>query len=1857
MKRMLLTLLAAFGLMVPTLRAQETAVAKIGDTEYTSLTKAFEAAQAMTRPFTITLLQDVDYTKEGVNKSVAVNLCQVTIDLGGHTVVTGYSTDNKPLLTLLGDFTLRNGTVRANGSYGIFTGNVSGAVDSGLVAKIESVKVLDGGINVGSKVELVDVTATGNDYYAVWSEGDVTIKSGTYSSNGNAVLGVSKNASGKMTIEGGTFIAKEDQPMVLSGYDKPLIKGGTFSKDMSTENATLDETLRWKDNGNGTWTTEEKPKPVAYIKKAFDEVEYRSIQAAIDAWTTEDVESYYYIVLAQDATEDVTVTAGKNIRLKTSGFLWRGAITNNGSVYFDSDGTANSLTWIDVTISCGEGATVEFSDLVYSPRKFEGDFVTGYTKWVYTDKEGWFVASSSVGAKIGERAYRDVQTAINAAEDGETVVLNGNSTLNENLVVAEGKTVTLNLNGKTLRNPSSAKGTPVITNNGTLTIVNTATTVGSITQRSSSTGELIANAGTLVIEGGKFTPVSGNGVVANTNGGTTTVKGGSFNRDISAVDGVTMSEDIAAKTLSGMTTTYYSTLQAAIDAAKKGDTVTVLKDCAEDIVLPLRSLTLTSEEGATKPVLAGKVDFAAGAMPEGTQVTIENLAFKNTRIMLIAWNTTTSLDKMGGLTIRNNTFSGTLGTSAEKNVYAIHINNGDVAVNNLTIAGNVFTDCGLGSGGCVYATVCGELVVTGNTFTNSAMNALTFTGKDTNGAHAITSATIANNTFNGWAHTYVSETTGLPEGRSMRLSNFVHDVDLTENSFVSEKLPEEYIKLTGLAEGKKANVDACYWGGEAPAADKLLGVSPVTTYYTDEEMTNLVRLPVAAIGDKTYATLQEAIEAAQPNDTVTLLMDVDLTDLPGGYNVFDISGVALDLNQKTITAGNNNSTDSGTNNGFVVFQGVDATIRNGKFAVTVGNYALFIGDEGETDGFVVEDVVTSGVNIFNAANVTLRKVTSAGKAYYSVWCDENGHVTIESGEHSSEGYAVLGLSATGATMSVMDGSFVAKDDQPMVLEGKYGKPQISGGTFSTRPDAVYCAEGFVTTPNADGTYGVVQGAWAAEVAGEQYATLREAVEAAVAAEPAQTVTLLRDVTLEGAVTLTADVSIDLAGHTLYAKDGETPAFTSETPVTVTFVKEGGEETAKGSLIAAAQKDATNVTIDGLEPLTIAKWTDEGAYDTSWYKEGQTAYMLTTAAQVAGIAAKILEREKEWAESFSAGEDPEPIDYFSGVTFTLGADIDLSSLEWVAKIFDGTLVGAGHAIKGIRVSGKGNQGFFSALRGTVESVRFTGASVTVAPSSGGQRYGGVVAGTLANGGGIRACVVESSTVSATGDATAEGLGGFVGSSAGTIENGLVSFVTFVGSDTANGFAGLWNGTIANSLDLSVEMSSLFSLNPGSNAKVENTYYKEDGRFYPMALADGSISFEEPLGEGAALNGVGWLLNGQSTEETTAWRVDSNEACTKLLPFAATGVAEIPAIETYLEVNASGKGFTNGHEATVALTADAQGTLVTELRAHRADYNVDETLTLKEPAIVSPGKRNGTAVETATLTIGAKAEAAVQIEKAKALTLKGSGTATPVSNKVTIASGSALTLEDSLTLTVPAGATLTVAGTVTVAETAKLVGADGSSVLEIVDEGSVTGLSAGIWTWDAQQSKWSQAQAKDANGHYYGSVQSALAALDAGDQVTLLARGAANASVRATTADKAFTGADAYDVADVLGGAFIVADDHSALVYAYDLGVGGLTIRTAAADEATGEIQEGDLVVEVTVKLAENGAAPAGTRTREGCTLTVTSILDEDETKKQTFTLTEGIAFTDGECKVTIPYTEETFPRGTSHLTVSLSKGGE
>ena len=147
-------------------------------------------------------------------------------------------------------------------------------------------------------------------------------------------------------------------------------------------------------------------------------------------------------------------------------------------------------------------------------------------------------------------------------------------------------------------------------------------------------------------------------------------------------------------------------------------------------------------------------------------------------------------------------------------------------------------------------------------------------------------------------------------------------------------------------------------------------------------------------------------------------------------------------------------------------------------------------------------------------------------------------------------------------------------------------PAISGGTFSEYVYEVFCAEGFIPTQNADGTYGVKAGYYGAAIGDAKYETLAEAIKHAEDGE----IKLLADLTLTEGVTVAKDASVtlDLNGKTVSMSVAATKAsalITNNGTLTIKDTVGGGKLTYVSSTVSTGYSTSTiinngTLTVDG-----------------------------------------------------------------------------------------------------------------------------------------------------------------------------------------------------------------------------------------------------------------------------------------------------------------------------------------------------------------------------------------------------------------------------------------------------------------------------------------------------------------------------------------------------------------------------------------------------------------------------------------------------------------------------------------------------
>ena len=315
---------------------------------------------------------------------------------------------------------------------------------------------------------------------------------------------------------------------------------------------------------------------------------------------------------------------------------------------------------------------------------------------------------------------------------------------------------------------------------------------------------------------------------------------------------------------------------------------------------------------------------------------------------------------------------------------------------------------------------------------------------------------------------------------------------------------------------------------------------------------------VAYVAGKGFDTLQAAIDAAQDGQTVTLLTDAteDAT-IAAGKNI------TLDLGGKTLT-----NTNAGKAT-LTIAKGATATVKNGSIVGGTGYYTIdsygtatledVTATAGNTDSSMIRNDGTltiesgsysGGLNVVKSEedstliiNGGKYELSHAVKYSYTAVILVYGNTTITDGEFvcsaTTPNWANPKVVMTGEVAGhpsftkITGGSFVNKYSGGGIFHGYTPATsdnfEVSGGTFNKSISEGYCADGFIPTKNADGTYGVKEGHYVAQIGSKKYETLADAIRLAA---KGKTITLLTDVEQNTQLTINKNITLDLNGKSI-----------------------------------------------------------------------------------------------------------------------------------------------------------------------------------------------------------------------------------------------------------------------------------------------------------------------------------------------------------------------------------------------------------------------------------------------------------------------------------------------------------------------------------------------------------------------------------------------------------------------------------------------------------------------------------------------------------------------------------------------------
>ena len=228
-----------------------------------------------------------------------------------------------------------------------------------------------------------------------------------------------------------------------------------------------------------------------------------------------------------DLVNDVTVT--------DCDFIASAPVEGKAAIEMDSELTAGINLTIDAaTTATGFGSGNVSGNSLWNNKKGNATEANNDITVVVNDET--VLAPLTLVAQIGDVKYTSLQTAIDAATSGQTVIVISDVELENTLTVAAGKVVTLDLNGKTVSmNDDSAATAALLKNNGNLTI-NDSSANGKLTFNSTTpsaanayASNTISNHGTIKILGGTIENTTVGGAcyaLDNYAGSTATIQGG-----------------------------------------------------------------------------------------------------------------------------------------------------------------------------------------------------------------------------------------------------------------------------------------------------------------------------------------------------------------------------------------------------------------------------------------------------------------------------------------------------------------------------------------------------------------------------------------------------------------------------------------------------------------------------------------------------------------------------------------------------------------------------------------------------------------------------------------------------------------------------------------------------------------------------------------------------------------------------------------------------------------------------------------------------------------------------------------------------------------------------------------------------------------------------------------------------------------------------------------------------------------------------------------------------------------------------------------------------------------------------------
>ena len=707
----------------------------------------------------------------------------------------------------------------------------------------------------------------------------------------------------------------------------------------------------------------------------------------------------------------------------------------------------------------------------------------------------------------------------------------------------------------------------------------------------------------------------------------------------------------------------YDSLQAAIDAASRNATVTMLADTRENVTISTNYLTLDLN-GHT---LNGGTVAGQPALTVQSRVTVKDSSEEQTGTIMredTAENSGVSSHYVidiqdGWLFFESGSVTNNSGVVGVKGASLVRVGDDSVAkYPGLTISGGTFTQDNFivikVDRGTFYLKEDGTLN-SKNSYAVENWKFAEIKGGTVNGTVAAwtysgghnSDLTISGGTVNG---NVLSVNYGSAEGKVAKVSITGGTVN---GALDTRSYDPSTNELTSIDDATKATIAVT--GGTFSSDPTKYVVEDSAINKNDDGTFGVAKAYLAKVGDTSYYTMDEAFKAqTASSEAIVLLRDyttgstfnsgsinrtVDLNGHTWTCTGTDANSAAFEINNPnaTLTVKNGKVVSSqlvglipsamgGTikyDNSSLVFDGVEMTTNarsgietngnNTNDTVTLRNSTLNV-PNGFGIYFPSSGTLTIDNSVINAKTMGVQvcsgslNISGAGTA---ITVSGDGiDKTINDGA-IEDGAAISIVNRAGykglSNIEVKGGTFTAKDGNAAVKAYNWenltesgftqnDKVSVSGGTFSSAVDKSLCADGYIPTQNADGTYGVKVGQYVAEVGTTKYETLQAAI---AAAQDGQTVTLLADVEQNTQLTINKSITLDLNGKTIK----NTVDIWGDTANAILSITNGAKVTITGNgTIDAKENDCYTINV-AKGDLTIENGTFYGNVSVVQVKEG------------------------------------------------------------------------------------------------------------------------------------------------------------------------------------------------------------------------------------------------------------------------------------------------------------------------------------------------------------------------------------------------------------------------------------------------------------------------------------------------------------------------------------------------------------------------------------------------------------------------------------------------------------------------------